>query len=80
MVGAVHQLAPILSVASFRAWLTSRPDEEHWELIEGVPMMMTTRAADGWHSRVLQGFDELCLPEFGRVCPVSDVYRSTPPA
>src|ERR1700674_4578689 len=41
MVGAVRQHAPILSVASFRAWLTSRPDEEHWELIEGVPMMMT---------------------------------------
>jgi Uma2 family endonuclease len=41
MVGAVHQHAPILSVASFRAWLASRPDEEHWELIEGVPMMMT---------------------------------------
>src|ERR1700722_20343543 len=41
MVGTVHQHAPILSVASFRAWLTSRPDEEHWELIEGVPMMMT---------------------------------------
>jgi Uma2 family endonuclease len=41
MVGAARQHAPILSVASFRAWLTSRPDEEHWELIEGVPMMMT---------------------------------------
>jgi Uma2 family endonuclease len=42
MVGAPHQNAPILSVASFRAWLTSRPDEEHWELIEGVPTMMTS--------------------------------------
>jgi len=41
MVGAARQHAPILSVASFRAWLASRPDEEHWELIEGVPMMMT---------------------------------------
>jgi Uma2 family endonuclease len=41
MVGALRQNTPILSVASFRAWLTSRPDEEHWELIEGVPMMMT---------------------------------------
>jgi Uma2 family endonuclease len=41
MVGAARQHAPILSVAAFRAWLRSRPDEEHWELIEGVPMMMT---------------------------------------
>ncbi|MGP0089909.1 MAG: Uma2 family endonuclease [Xanthobacteraceae bacterium] len=41
MVGAVRQDAPMLSVASFRTWLASRPDAEHWELIEGVPMMMT---------------------------------------
>jgi len=41
MVGALRRTAPILSVASFRAWLASRPDEEHWELIEGIPMMMT---------------------------------------
>jgi Uma2 family endonuclease len=32
--------APILSVASFRAWRQSRPDQERWELIDGVPMMM----------------------------------------
>jgi Uma2 family endonuclease len=189
MVGAVHQLAPILSVASFRAWLTCRPDEEHWELIEGVPMMMTPpnrrhqriasnlelllntalkrhspslvayqgigvnivsavpydpepdvaviredenpdpryaerfylvaeilsesdkgvveskrdiyrahpactcillvrqdrmdiivdrRVGDGWHSQALHDADELSLPEFGLVCPVTDVYRNTP--
>ena len=40
MDGALRQGPPILSVASFRTWLTSRPDEEHWELIGGVPMMM----------------------------------------
>jgi Uma2 family endonuclease len=40
MVGAARQHAPMLSVASFRAWLRSRPDEEHWELIGGMPMMM----------------------------------------
>jgi Uma2 family endonuclease len=189
MVGAVRQHAPILSVASFRAWLTSRPDEEHWELIEGVPMMMTPpnrrhqriasnletllnaalkrhnpllaayhdigvnivstvpydpepdvaviredenpdpryaerfylvaevlsesdkgvieskrdiyrahrsctcillvrqdsveitvdrRTGDGWHSQVLQGADELALPEFGLTCLVRDLYRDTP--
>ena len=41
MAGAARQHAPIFSVASFRAWLKSRPDEEHWELIEGIPVMMT---------------------------------------
>ena len=189
MVGAVRQHAPILSVASFRTWLASRPDEEHWELIEGVPMMMTPpnrrhqriasnleallnaalrhhnpvlaayhdigvnvvsavpydpepdvaviredenpdpryaerfylvaevlsesdkgvieskrdiyrahtsctcillvrqdrmeivmdrRTDDGWRSQTLNGADELALPDFGLVCPVSDVYRDTP--
>jgi Uma2 family endonuclease len=189
MVGAVRQHAPMLSVASFRAWLASRPNEEHWELIEGVPMMMTppnrrhqriasnletllntalkrhnpllaayhdigvnivstvpydpepdvaviredenpdpryaerfylvaevlsesdkaiieskrdiyrahpsctcillirqdrleitvdSRTRDGWRSRMLQGADELDLPEFGLTCLVKDVYRDTP--
>jgi hypothetical protein len=41
MVGALRENAPILSVASFRTWLASRPDEERWELIGGVPTMMT---------------------------------------
>jgi Uma2 family endonuclease len=41
MVGALHHNAPILSVAAFRVWLTSRPDKERWELIEGVAMTMT---------------------------------------
>jgi Putative restriction endonuclease len=27
-----------LSIEAFRAWLASRPDEEHWELIAGVPL------------------------------------------
>jgi hypothetical protein len=52
MLGAVHRHAPILSVASFRAWLTSRPDEEHWELIEGVPMMMTPPSTNREQSRI----------------------------
>jgi len=189
MVGAVRQQAPILSVASFRAWLASRPDEEHWELIEGVPTMMTPpnrrhqriasnletllngalkhhdpalaayqnigvnivstvpydpepdvaviredenpdpryaerfylaaevlsesdkgvveskrdiyrahpsctcillvrhdrmeiiverRTDDGWRSQVLQGGDELVLPEFGLKCAVKDIYSDTP--
>src|SRR3984957_14330561 len=57
MVGAVHQHAPILSVASFRAWLTSRPDEEHWELIEGVPMMM--KLPNRRHQRIASNLESL---------------------
>jgi Uma2 family endonuclease len=57
MVGAVHQHAPILSVASFRTWLASRPDEEHWELIEGVPMMMTP--PNRRHQRIASNLETL---------------------
>jgi Uma2 family endonuclease len=31
---------PGLSVEAFRAFYQGRPDEERWELIDGVPMMM----------------------------------------
>jgi len=31
---------PGLSVDAFRAFYQGRPDEERWELIDGVPMMM----------------------------------------
>lgn len=57
MTGAVRQHAPILSVASFRAWLASRPDEEHWELIDGVPMMMTP--PNRRHQRVASNLESL---------------------
>jgi Uma2 family endonuclease len=57
MVGAVRQHAPILSVTSFRAWLASRPDEEHWELIEGVPMMMTP--SNRRHQRIVSNLESL---------------------
>src|SRR5262245_41504916 len=57
MVGAVQKHAPILSVASFRAWLTSRPDEEPWELIAGVPMIMTP--PNRRHQRIASNLEAL---------------------
>lgn len=44
-----------LSIAAFRDWLESRPDEEHWELIAGVPTMMapTTKV----HQRIVRNLD-----------------------
>ena len=57
MVGALRHNAPILSVASFRAWLTSRPDEEHWELIEGVPVIMTP--PNRRHQRIAYNLESL---------------------
>ncbi len=57
MVGAVGQNSLMLSVASFRAWLTSRPDEEHWELIEGVPVLMPPR--ERRHQRITSNLESL---------------------
>ena len=54
MAGAT---AEPLSIEAFRDWLESRPDEEHWELIAGVPTMMapTTKV----HQRIVRNLDIL---------------------
>ena len=54
MTGAT---AEPLSIATFRAWLESRPDEEHWELIGGVIMMMAPATKD--HQRIASNLDRL---------------------
>jgi Uma2 family endonuclease len=73
MVGAVRQHAPMLSVASFRAWLASRPNEEHWELIEGVPMMMTAR--NRRHQRIASNLETLLNTALKRHNPVLAAYH-----
>jgi Uma2 family endonuclease len=73
MVGAVRQHAPILSVAAFRAWLASRPDEEHWELIEGVPMMMTP--PNRRHQRIASNLESLLNAALRRHNPAFAAYH-----
>jgi Uma2 family endonuclease len=51
-----RKIAP-LSVAAFRSWAESRPDEEHWELIDGVPIMMAPPTHD--HQRVASNLERL---------------------
>lgn len=29
-----------MSVAEYRVWVEAKPDEEHWELLDGVPVLM----------------------------------------
>jgi Uma2 family endonuclease len=48
---------PVLSVEAFRAFYESRPDEEHWELIDGVPMMMAP--ATFIHQRIASNLERL---------------------
>jgi Uma2 family endonuclease len=46
-----------LSIETFRTWLESRPDEEHWELIGGVIMMMAP--ASRAHQRIASNLERL---------------------
>ena len=48
--------APLL-IEAFRNWLESRPNEEHWELIAGVPMMMAP--ATKAHQQIAANLDRL---------------------
>src|SRR5438552_19016010 len=73
MVGALRRSAPILSVASFRAWLGSRPDEEHWELIDGVPMMMTP--PNRRHQRIASNLETLLNAALKRHDPKLVAYH-----
>jgi len=73
MVGALRQNTPILSVASFRMWLESRPDEEHWELIEGVPTMMTP--PNRRHQRLASNLESLLNAALKRHNPAFAAYH-----
>lgn len=54
MAGAI---AKPLSIETFRSWVESRPDEEHWELIGGVIMMMAPATRD--HQRIASNLERL---------------------
>jgi Uma2 family endonuclease len=74
MVGAMRQHAPILTVASFRAWLRSRPDEEHWQLIEGIPMMMAPPSRR--HQRIASNLERLLNDALKRHDPAFAAYQN----
>lgn len=73
MAGAVRQISPMLSITSFRTWLESRPDEEHWELIEGVPMMMTP--PNRRHQRIASNLESLLNAALKRHNPAFAAYH-----
>jgi Uma2 family endonuclease len=57
MAGAPIRDHPRLSVALFRSFLEGRPEEERWELIDGLPVMMAppTKA----HQRIASNLERL---------------------
>jgi Uma2 family endonuclease len=62
-----------LSIDAFRAWLGSRPDEEHWELIAGVPMMMAP--ATKAHQRIASNLETLLNDAFEGHQPAFTAYQ-----
>jgi Uma2 family endonuclease len=59
MAGATQRKQPPMSRATFRAFTAGRPEEERWQLIDGVPVMMTppTKA----HQRIASNLETLLL-------------------
>jgi Uma2 family endonuclease len=57
MAGATQRKPPRLSIELFRALYGSRPDEERWELINGVAMMMAPASIA--HQRIASNLERL---------------------
>jgi len=70
MAGAI---AKPLSLEDFRAWLDTRPDQERWELIAGVPVMMAPPTHD--HQRIASNLDRLLLDALEKHRPQLTSYQ-----
>jgi Uma2 family endonuclease len=64
---------PRMSVELFRGFVEGRPDEEHWELIDGVAMMMAppTKA----HQRIASNLERLLNEALERHSPALVAYQ-----
>jgi len=73
MARAAQRKPSPLSIEAFRAWSETRPDEERWELIDGVPMMMTppTKA----HQRIASNLERLLNDALLRSAPERAAYQ-----
>jgi Uma2 family endonuclease len=73
MAGATQRKSPSLSRKTFRAFTASRPDEERWELIDGVAVMMTppTKA----HQRIASNLERLLLDALAAHAPHLTAYQ-----
>lgn len=73
MAVVAHRKAPPLSVKAFRAFLEGRPDEERWELIDGVAVMMTPPTLS--HHRIASNLQRLLLDALDRYAPNLTAYQ-----
>jgi Uma2 family endonuclease len=70
-IAAERRLA--ISIEAFRAFYESRPDEEHWELIDGVPMMMAP--ATKAHQRIASNLERLLNDALDHHNPALAAYQ-----
>ena len=63
MAASAQREPPQLSLKAFRAWSATRPDDEHWELLDGVPTRRTppTKA----HQRIASNLERLLNDALG---------------
>jgi len=73
MAGITQPDRPRLSIADFRVFAATRPDEEHWELIDGAAMMMAppTKA----HQRIASNLERLLNDALRRFNPSLAAYQ-----
>jgi Uma2 family endonuclease len=75
MAGAARRITPALSIEAFRAFVEGRPNEEHWELIDGVPMMMAPATLD--HQRIASNLERLLNDALEAHDPSRAAYQRT---
>jgi Uma2 family endonuclease len=67
MVVVAQRKPARMSVELFRAFIEGRPSEEHWELIDGVAMMMAPPTLA--HQRIASNLEQLLLRAFESHAP-----------
>jgi Uma2 family endonuclease len=73
MAGAPQREFEPLSIDAFRAFVETRPNEEHWELIGGVAMMMAPATRD--HQRIASNLERLLNDAFEEHRPQFAAYQ-----
>jgi Uma2 family endonuclease len=73
MAGIAQRSPPRLSVELFRGFLEGRPDEERWELIDGVPVMMAPPTLD--HQWIAGNLQALLNSAFKRLALKFRAYQ-----
>jgi Uma2 family endonuclease len=74
MAVVTQRKTPRMSVELFRGFVEGRPDEEHWELIDGVAMMMTPPTFE--HQRIASNLEHLLLDALERHDPKLTAYQA----